>query len=98
MMLAAAGGTGSPVPARVEEIFCAGLILPRYVGEFWTSAQRAGHPLHEVPYRACFKPELPRFFITRLTEPGDLVHDPFMAGGPPSWRQGSLADVQPATT
>lgn len=81
MMLAAYGGTGSPVPARVEEVFCEGLILPRYVGEFWTSAQRASHPLHEVPYRACFKPELPRFFITRLTEPGDLVYDPFMGRG-----------------
>ncbi len=81
MMLAAAGGTGSPVPARVEDVFCEGLILPRYVGEFWTSAQRASHPLHEVPYRACFKPDLPRFFIERLTEPGDLVYDPFMGRG-----------------
>ncbi len=81
MMLAADGGTGSPVPARVEEVFCEGLTLPRYVGEFWTSVQRASHPLHEVPYRACFKPELPRFFITRLTEPGDLVYDPFMGRG-----------------
>lgn len=49
--------------------------------EFWTSKQRAAHPLHEVSYRACFKPQLPRFFVERLTEPGDLVYDPFMGRG-----------------
>ncbi len=55
--------------------------LPVYVNEFWTSKQRAAHSLHEISYRACFKPQLPRFFITRLTRPGDLVHDPFMGRG-----------------
>src|SRR6188768_3788849 len=49
-----------------------------FVNEFWTSRQRAAHSLHEVSYRACFKPQLPRFFIERLTKPGDLVYDPFM--------------------
>jgi len=49
-----------------------------FTNEFWTSKQRAAHPLHEVSYRACFKPQLPRFFIERLTQPGDLVYDPFM--------------------
>jgi hypothetical protein len=34
-----------------------------YVNEFWTSRQRAAHSIHEVSYRACFKPQLPRFFI-----------------------------------
>ncbi|MCY4025933.1 MAG: DNA methyltransferase [Acidobacteria bacterium] len=55
--------------------------VPVFVNEFWTSRQRAAHSLHEISYRACFKPQLPRFFITRLTDPGDLVFDPFMGRG-----------------
>lgn len=52
-----------------------------FTNEFWTSAQREGHSLHEVSYRACFKPSLPAFFIERLSKPGDLVLDPFMGRG-----------------
>jgi hypothetical protein len=52
-----------------------------FVNEFWTARQRQSARLHEISYRACFKAELPRFFIERLTEPGDLVHDPFMGRG-----------------
>jgi len=55
--------------------------IPVFRNEFWTSAQRAAHRLHEVSYRACFKPQLPRFFIERLTVPGDLVYDPFLGRG-----------------
>lgn len=55
--------------------------IPVYVNEFWTSRQRAAHSLHEVSYRACFKPQLPRFFIERLTGPGDAVYDPFLGRG-----------------
>lgn len=55
--------------------------VPVFTNEFWTSKQRAAHPLHEVSYRACFKPQLPRFFIERLTQPGDLIYDPFMGRG-----------------
>src|SRR5436305_11454328 len=55
--------------------------VPTYVNEFWTSKQRAASSLHEVSYRACFKPQLPRFFIERLTRPGDVVYDPFMGRG-----------------
>lgn len=55
--------------------------LETFVNEFWTSRQRAAHSLHEVSYRACFKPQLPRFFIERLTRPGDVVYDPFMGRG-----------------
>lgn len=58
-----------------------GTPLPVFTNEFWTSKQRAAHSLHEVSYRACFKPQLPRFFIERLTQPGDLVYDPFMGRG-----------------
>ncbi|MCC2669584.1 MAG: methylase domain protein [Armatimonadetes bacterium] len=57
------------------------LAVPTYVNEFWTSKQRAASSLHEVSYRACFKPQLPRFFIERLTAPGDVVYDPFMGRG-----------------
>ena len=52
-----------------------------FVNEFWTSKKRAANCLHEVSYRACFKPQLPRFFIQRLTRRGDLVYDPFMGRG-----------------
>ena len=55
--------------------------VPVVANEFWTSRQRAAHSLHEISYRACFKPQLPRFFITRLTNPDDVVFDPFMGRG-----------------
>lgn len=55
--------------------------VPVFVNEFWTARQRQASSLHEVSYRACFKPQLPRFFIERLTEPGDTVYDPFMGRG-----------------
>ena len=51
------------------------------VGELWTSGQRQADRIHEVSYRACFKPQLPRYFIERLTQPGDIVYDPFMGRG-----------------
>jgi len=55
--------------------------VPTFVNEFWTSRQRVAHSLHEVSYRACFKPQLPRFFIDRLTGPGAVVYDPFSGRG-----------------
>jgi hypothetical protein len=55
--------------------------LPTFTNEFWTSKQRDAHRLHEISYRACFKPQLPRFFIDRLTDPGDVVYDPFSGRG-----------------
>ena len=55
--------------------------VPVYVNEFWTAGQRQAHKLHEISYRACFKPQLPKFFIDRLTTPGDAVYDPFMGRG-----------------
>lgn len=57
------------------------LEVPAFVNEFWTAQQRQASSLHEVSYRACFKPQLPRFFIERLTQPGDVVYDPFMGRG-----------------
>lgn len=96
-MLSALSNLVSPVPALLEELmhfsdFGGSTVsaqvtgpevgpLPVFTNEFWTSKQRAAHPLHEVSYRACFKPQLPRFFIERLTQPDDLVYDPFMGRG-----------------
>lgn len=51
------------------------------VNEFWTSGQRQAHSLHEISYRACFKPQLPEFFISRLTDERDTVYDPFSGRG-----------------
>lgn len=66
---------------RVGEREIGDRIVPVFENEFWTSKQRAAHRLHEISYRACFKPQLPRFFIERLTQPGDVVYDPFMGRG-----------------
>ncbi len=55
--------------------------IPYLINEFWTAGQRQAHSLHEISYRACFKAQLPEFFIDRLTAPGDAVHDPFMGRG-----------------
>ena len=68
---------------EVVEVFSEGDASPQhhFVNEFWTHAQRAGHALHEISYRACFKPQLPEFFIERLTAPSETVYDPFMGRG-----------------
>ena len=50
-------------------------------GEFWTAKQRCGHPIHEISYRACYKPQLPAYFIKRYAKPGQFVYDPFMGRG-----------------
>lgn len=55
--------------------------LRYFINEYWTSAQRQAHSLHEISYRACFKPQLPAFFIDRLTVPGETVYDPFSGRG-----------------
>lgn len=55
--------------------------IPVYINEFWTAKQRAAHSLHEISYRACFKPQLPAFFINQLTQPGSVIYDPFMGRG-----------------
>jgi hypothetical protein len=55
--------------------------LTYYVNEFWTSRQRQAGRIHEISYRACFKAQLPKFFIDGLTKPRDTVYDPFMGRG-----------------
>lgn len=73
--LAAGGRT------RVDYVAIDGQQVPQFSNEFWTSRQRQASSLHEISYRACFKPQLPRFFIEALTAPGDLVYDPFAGRG-----------------
>lgn len=64
-----------------ECITLSGQEVRKFTGEFWTSRQRQGGSLHEISYRACFKPQLPRFFISLLTKKGDVVYDPFSGRG-----------------
>jgi DNA modification methylase len=51
--------------------------VPQYINEYWTAKQRQANSIHEISYRACFKPQLPRFFIELLTKENDLIYDPF---------------------
>jgi hypothetical protein len=75
-------GTATRLVQTQAQLFSGeGITVPTYVNEFWTAKQRAASSLHEVSYRACFKPQLPRFFIERLTAPGEVVYDPFMGRG-----------------
>ena len=71
---------GTPTRTAVTRSEC-GASVESFLNEFWTSRQRAANSLHEISYRACFKAQLPRFFIERLTSPSDRVYDPFMGRG-----------------
>lgn len=68
-------------PTACSSIQVDGEKVPVYTNSFWTPKQRASNPLHQVTYHGCFKAELPRFFIERLTSPGDVVDDRFMGRG-----------------
>ena len=69
------------IPTQVEPLDPAEPALIKYTNEFWTSRQRQASSIHEISYRACFKPQLPRFFIHLLTKKGDIVYDPFSGRG-----------------
>jgi hypothetical protein len=69
------------IPTLVEDMVIGLVTVPKYTNEFWTSRQRQASSIHEISYRACFKPQLPRFFIDLLTRKGDLVYDPFSGRG-----------------
>lgn len=66
---------------RVDFVRIGDHAIPRFINEFWTAKQRQSSSLHQVAYRACFKPQLPSFFIERLTADGDTVYDPFAGRG-----------------
>ena len=53
----------------------------KFINEFWTAKQRQANSIHEISYRACYKPQLPRFFIDIFTSSGDVVYDPFAGRG-----------------
>ena len=73
---------GSPKIKTIIEYFeLSGIKFPRYVNEYWTSKQRQNNPLHEISYRACYKAELPRFFILLLSKEKDVIYDPFSGRG-----------------
>lgn len=73
---------GSTVCVPIEFPTARGLQnVPGFINVFWTVKQRQSHSLHRISYRACFKPELARFFIERSTKPGDIVLDPFSGRG-----------------
>ncbi len=65
----------------LRELTINGNSFPVFVNEFWTSQQRQANSIHEVSYRACFKPQLPRFFIELFTKEKDTVYDPFNGRG-----------------
>ncbi len=71
---AAKRARGALPPRRINGV-------PVYEQEFWTSKQRQANPLHEISYRGCFKPQLPGYFIDRLSKPGDFIYDPFSGRG-----------------
>ncbi len=64
-----------------DAIVLGGHKTKRVTGEFWTSKQRQASSIHEVSYRACFKPQLPNYFIEKYTKEGDVVYDPFGGRG-----------------
>ena len=66
---------------RVEEYEFGGGIVLVHIGEYWTSKQRDCHSIHEVSYRACYKPQLPDYFISRYAKKGSVVYDPFLGRG-----------------
>ena len=64
--------SSQPAPSRRQQPrtlpHLGNVAVPVYEQEFWTSKQRQANPLHEVSYRACFKPQLPAYFIERLSD------------------------------
>lgn len=66
---------------KVEHLSIEGRQILKLSNEFWTSKQRQSSALHEISYRACFKAQLPGFFIRLLTKENDLVYDPFSGRG-----------------
>ncbi len=65
----------------IEPVTVGDIKTKRFINEFWTARQRQANPIHEISYRACFKPQLPGFFIEHLTKEGDYVYDPFSGRG-----------------
>jgi len=72
---------GRAPETKLEKSSIDGEIHTKYINEFWTSKQRQASSIHEISYRACFKPQLPRFFLKLFTEKHEMVYDPFSGRG-----------------
>jgi DNA modification methylase len=55
--------------------------VPIFTDEFWTAKQRQANSIHEISYRACYKPQLPEFFINKYSNEQNVVYDPFSGRG-----------------
>mgnify|MGYP000961847512 CR=1 FL=1 len=69
------------IKTRIEYYQYNNQSVPKYINEYWTAKQRQSNSIHEISYRACFKAQLPRFFIELLTNENDIVYDPFSGRG-----------------
>ena len=58
-----------------------GVVVTEYINEYWPARQRQSNSIHEISYRACFKSELPRFFIELFSKKNDVIYDPFAGRG-----------------
>jgi hypothetical protein len=71
-----------PIHSHSEAVGTAtSLEVPVYKQELWTSRQRQANAIHEISYRGCFKPQLPHYFLERLSAEADVVYDPFSGRG-----------------
>ena len=52
---------------KIENFEIQGKQYKKFINEFWTPKQRQSNSLHGIAYRACFKAELPNFFIQILS-------------------------------
>lgn len=66
---------------HIETVNICGKSYQKFINEYWTSKQRQANSIHEIAYRACFKAQLPRFFIELLTDKNDIVYDCFAGRG-----------------
>jgi len=66
---------------NVDRIVLGSENYTKFVNEFWTAKQRQANSIHEISYRACYKPQLPRFFIDIFSKKGDVIYDPFAGRG-----------------
>ncbi len=79
-----------PGQVTIDNVQVGDLVVWRYSAELWTSGQRKASSIHEISYRACFKPQLAAFFIERFSEERDLVYDPFGGRGTTAIEAGLL--------
>jgi hypothetical protein len=71
----------NPIKSYIENVEFNEVSTLKFINEFWTNKQRKANSIHEISYRACFKAQLPNFFISKLTLLGDIIYDPFSGRG-----------------